>query len=304
VALALLALGALWFFSRFELVPAKEWVGPGREARRDPFLAAGRFAGRMGLRTRQIRALPELDKLPADGVLLLPSRRQAIDPRRLRGLVAWAEAGGHLLVEAELPGVSDPLLDYLGVQRRSAGEREFKPPPVQTARGRTLKVSLPARTLLRLPEAAEVAFSAGGRDTTVIASLETGRGMVTVTGSLAFARNGFIGTDDNAEFLWYLLDLTPARELHVFLRQERLSLCSRYGCGASARASARWRRTCHPRAGGCSTTCGRAAATTGRRGCARAWCSPRATQRCATWRTCTPTSRMPRRRSGRSTCLR
>jgi hypothetical protein len=224
VALALLALGALWFFTRFELVPAKEWVGPGREARRDPFLAAGRFAERMGLRTRQIRALPELDRLPADGVLLLPSRRQAIDPRRLRGLVAWAEAGGHLLVEAELPGVSDPLLDYLGVQRRSAGEREFKPPPVQTAQGRKLKVSLPARTLLRLPEAAEVAFSAGGRDTTVIASLETGRGMVTVTGSLAFARNGFIGTDDNAEFLWYLLDLTPVRELHVFLRQERLSL--------------------------------------------------------------------------------
>jgi hypothetical protein len=224
LALALIALGALWFFTRFELAPAKEWVGPTAEARRDPFLAAARFAERMGMRSRQIRALPDLDTLPADGVLLLPARRQAIDPRRLRRLVTWAEGGGHLLVEAELPGVSDPLLDRLGVRRRSAGEKEFKPPPVETAEGRKLEVSLLGRTLLELPEDADVAFSAGGRGTTVIASLEAGRGLVTVAGNLGFARNPLIGTGDNAEFLWYLLDLTPAGELHVFLRQERLSL--------------------------------------------------------------------------------
>jgi hypothetical protein len=223
-ALALLALGALWFFTRFELVPAKQWIGPGAEARRDPYLAAGRFAERMGLQVRRVRALPELDKLPADGVLLLPARRQAIDPRRLRQLATWAEGGGHLLVEAELPGVSDPLLDRLGVQRRNAGERKPKPPPVQTAEGRKLKVSLSSDTLLGLPGDADVVFAAGGRETTVIASLETGRGMVTVAGSLGFARNDVIGKDDNAEFLWYLLDLAPAKELHVFLRQERLSL--------------------------------------------------------------------------------
>jgi hypothetical protein len=226
VALALLSLGALWFFTRFELVPTKEWVGPGPEARRDPFLAAGRFAQRMGMRSHPIRSLPELDKLPANGVLLLPARRQAIDPRRLRQLATWAEGGGHLLVEAELPGVSDPLLDRLGV-RRGSGEREAKPPPtVETAAGRRLKVSLASRTLLELPADADVVFSAGGRGATVIASLETGRGMVTVAGSLAFARNPLIGTDDNAEFFWYLLDLTPAKELHVFLRQERMSLWS------------------------------------------------------------------------------
>jgi hypothetical protein len=220
----LLALGAWWFFTRFELAPAKEWVGPSGEARRDPFLAAGRFAGRMGMRAHQVRSLPGLDGLPAGDALLLPAGRQAIDPRRLRRLVEWAERGGHLLVEAELAGVSDPLLDYLGVQRRHPGEPDLKPPPVQTAQGRSLKVALHARTLLQLPEAAQVAFSAGGRGATLIASLETGRGMVTVAASLDFARNRLIGSDDNAEFLWYLLDLTPAGELHVFLRQERLSL--------------------------------------------------------------------------------
>jgi hypothetical protein len=224
LALAVLGLGAAWWLTRFERVPGREWVGPGPEARRDPFLAAGRFAGRMGLGSQPIRSLPELDKLPPGGVLLLPSGRQAIDPRRLRRLLSWAEAGGHLLVEAELPGVSDPLLDGLGVQRRNGRERDFEPPVVVTSQGRRLKVAFSGRTLLRLPADSEVAFSAGGRDALVIASLETGRGMVTVAGSLAFARNGLIGTDDNAEFLWYVLELTPARELRIFLRQERLSL--------------------------------------------------------------------------------
>jgi hypothetical protein len=224
-AVGLVLVGAAWFFVSFERVPVKERVGPGAEARRDPFLAAGRFAERMGLPSRQVRALRELDRLPQDAVLLLPARRQAIDTRRLRGLADWAQAGGHLIAEAELPGVSDPLLDELGVARRS-GPREFKAPPVQTAQGRKLNVSLSGRTLLQLPEDADVLFAAGGSETTVMASMASGRGTVTVAGSLAFARNRFIGNDDNAEFFWYLLDLAPAGTLYVFVRQERLSLWS------------------------------------------------------------------------------
>jgi hypothetical protein len=223
IVLGLVALGAAWFLSAFERVPSREWIGPAAEARRDPFLAAGRFAERMGLPARRIRVLTELDQLPTDGVLLLPARRQAIDPRRLRNLVDWVEAGGHLIVEAEQPGVSDPLLDELGIGRRS-GAKDLEAPMVQTARGRKLKVSLFGRTVLQPPEGAEVVFRAGGTGSTLIASMEVGRGTVTAAGSLAFARNSFIGTDDNAEFLWYLLDLAPAGSLHLFVRQERLSL--------------------------------------------------------------------------------
>src|SRR3970040_2070412 len=117
---ALAALGVVWFFSNYERVPAEDWVGPAGEARRNPFLAAGRFAERMGLPARQLGALPELDALAPNGVLLIPNRRQAIDPRRIRELVSWAEAGGHLIAEAELPGVPDPLFERLSVQRRNA----------------------------------------------------------------------------------------------------------------------------------------------------------------------------------------
>jgi hypothetical protein len=219
---ALFITGAVWFFAKFERVPDKEWVGPSAAAQRDPFLAAQRLAGRMGMPSRPVRTLPELDRLAPAGVLLLAAGRQAIDPRRLRHIVSWAEQGGHLIAEAELQGVSDPLFDQLGVQRRS-GERAFKAPPVETAEGRKLKVSLSGRTVLQLPPG-EVRFSAGAQDEVVIAALERGRGTVTVASSLAFARNGLIGTDDNAELFWYLLELTPAKELQVYLRQERLSL--------------------------------------------------------------------------------
>lgn len=220
--LALAALGATWFLTKFERVPEKERVGPSAQARRDPFLAAQRFASRMGMTAQPVRALPDLDRLAPTGVLLLPARRQAIDPGRLRRIVSWVEGGGHLIAEAELLGVSDPLFDLLGVQRRS-GNRAFKPAPVETAGGRKLKVSLFGHSLVQ-PPPGEVIFSAGAKDALVIASFERGQGAVTVAGSLAFARNGLIGTDDNAEFFWYLLDLTPAKELQVFLRQERLSL--------------------------------------------------------------------------------
>ena len=220
--LALIAVGALWFVSKFERVPDQEWVGPSGEARRDPLLAAQRFATRMGMPSQPLRAPAELDKLPPTGVLLLPARRQAIDPRRLRALVSWVDAGGHLIAEAELVGVSDPLFDQLGVQRRSVS-RAFKAPPMVSAQKRKLKVSLVGRTVLQLPPG-EVLFSAGAQDALMIATFERGRGTATVASDLAFARNGLIGSDDNAEFFWYLLELTPAKALHVYVRQERLSL--------------------------------------------------------------------------------
>jgi hypothetical protein len=47
---------------------------------------------------------------------------------------------------------------------------------------------------------------------------------VTALVGLHFARNPLVGTEDNADFLWHLLSLTPAAELQIYLRPERLSL--------------------------------------------------------------------------------
>jgi hypothetical protein len=219
---ALIGAGVMWFLSAYERVPDREWVGPSGEARRNPFLAAERFAGRMGLPARSLRGLPELDRLPQNGALLLPAGRQAVDPRRLRHIVAWAESGGHLIAEAEPFRTPDPLLDLLGVER-SAAPPAPKMPPVELPNGRRLAVSLAGGTALKLP-AVDVVLQAGTRDAVRLASFERGRGMVTVAASLAFARNALLGTADNAEFLWHVVQLSPVRELALFQRPQRLSL--------------------------------------------------------------------------------
>ena len=224
-ALALIAVGVIWFLSAYERVPSREWVGPMGEARRNPYLAAERFAVRMGVPAQQLRSLPELDRLKGNGVILLPNRRQALDTRRIGALVSWVERGGHLIAEAELGGVPDPLFDHLGVQRSSA-TRSSKPKPMPVELpGRTLAVSLFDTVWLQAPQR-EVQLRVGSPEGAKLIAYRRGEGMVTVSSGLHFARNSLIATGDNAEFLWHLLRLTPATELQIYLRPERLSLWS------------------------------------------------------------------------------
>lgn len=218
----LVAAVVLWFFSTHERVPVKERVGPAREARENPYLAAERFAARMGVRARQLRALPEIDRLPENTALLLPGGRQALDARRVRHLVAWVESGGHLIAEAEPIGVADPLFAALGVERQAV-RRAGKPPAVTLPDGRTLRVSLGGRMLLK-PQAADLVLRAGAPDALQVASFERGRGMATVAADLRFARNTLIGAQQNAAFFWSLLQLTDATDVRFYLRPERLSL--------------------------------------------------------------------------------
>jgi hypothetical protein len=219
---ALIVIGVVWFLSAYERVPTREWVGPSGEARRNPYLAAERLAAGMGLKARQLRAVPELDSLTPNGVLLLPSRRQALDPRRLRELVSWVNGGGHLIAEAELPGVADPLFGLLGVQRTGAAAPP-KPPPVELPGGKKLNVSLFGSGALQAGDR-DLWLRVGSPDAARLVSYPLGKGMVTAAIGLQFARNGLIATSDNAEFFWHLVGLTPAAELQVFLRPERLSV--------------------------------------------------------------------------------
>jgi hypothetical protein len=217
--LVLVALAVVWFRNNFELVSVKEWVGASGEARLRPFLAAERFAERMGWKANELRSLPALDALPAGGVLLLPNRRQALSSDRMMELVRWAGRGGHLIVEAEYLGVPDPLLDILGVQRAE------QPPPAKPlsaevpAAGRRLSVAMPGAMKLVTAER-DVRLRAGEQ----LVSFGHGRGVVTVATTLNFARNRAIGASDHAEFLWQLLALTPGRELVVYWSPARLSL--------------------------------------------------------------------------------
>jgi hypothetical protein len=229
----LVVLGVAWFLATHDRVPAQQWVGPSGEARLRQFLAAQRFAERMGLKVAEVRSLPELDALPAQGALVVPGHRQELHAAKLAELARWVERGGHLVVEAEALGVADPLLDQLGVER-SRAEVLDKPFSVELQGGRKLSVFFLDAMKLDTAER-DVRFRASGR----LVSYGRGRGVVTAVSSLRFARNPSyddhlaklmrrpprsIAALDHAELFWRLLSLTPARELQVYFRPERLSL--------------------------------------------------------------------------------
>jgi len=211
---------ASWFVSRFERVTSREWVKPTGEARLRPFLAAERFAKRMGIAATEVRAATKMQALPQADVLLMPNRRQDLDGGRINQIVAWVQGGGHLIIEAEVPGVPDPLLERFSVKRSGAGI-VFKPLHVEVG-GARLNVQLAAPLKLEAPGKPLVAASSG--EELKLVSLASGKGIVTATVSLQFVRNGGIGELDHAALFWELLNLEEARELLIYVRPERLSL--------------------------------------------------------------------------------
>lgn len=230
----LVVLGVAWFLATHDRVTRQDWVGPSGEARLRPFLAAQRFAERMGLKVSEVRSLPELSALPARGVLLVPNRRQELQATKLADVLRWVENGGHLIVEAEFLGVPDPLLDQLGV-KRSAIE-PLKGPQTLDVPGSSERLRVYFGDAMRLDAAqGEAPLRIGAS----LVSFTRGRGMVSAASSLRFARNpGFedhfaklrktpapsIGALDHAELFARLLALTPAHELVVYFRPTRLSL--------------------------------------------------------------------------------
>jgi hypothetical protein len=238
VLVLLVVLGVAWFLATHDRVDSREWVGPSGEARLRDFLAAQRFAQRMGMKVSEVRSLPELSALPAQGVLLVPHYRQQMPTARMDSLVAWVEGGGHLIVEAESIATPDPLLERLGV-KRSLVEPMKKPMVIELGE-RKLTAYLQSGMKVETADG-DVRLRAGPH----LVSWARGRGLVTAASTLGFARNPWwddfqmakrpgtsIGALDHAELLWTILSLTSGREptlapryeLQVYFRPERLSL--------------------------------------------------------------------------------
>ena len=216
--------GAVWFFNNFERVPDKEWTGYQGEARRNGFLAAERLLDRMGLRVRHLKTPIELRELPADGTLILPARRNALAPAERERLLEWVRAGGHLVVENENHRLPDPILDSLGVKRelvKTPGQSRPTEARLPHSPG-VLKVSLASdRTLIAPADAFQLQLNKA----TQLVHFKVGRGQVTALNDFGFMRNGAIGQNDHAEFLWQLVRFQPGTAaVFVFDNPQQLSL--------------------------------------------------------------------------------
>jgi hypothetical protein len=220
---ALVGLGAIWFFTSFEQVTVREWVGMSGEARRNPYLALQRLSERMGQPARALHTLAELGSLPPRGVLLLPRPRGDLARRERELVLEWVARGGAIVVEAEPFRVPDPMLDALGVQRVqpgkavAAGLRKIALP----GGTRDLLVDLPLTQLLRAKHAQQPADAAGAP----LVQIPYDRGLATVLVDFAPLGNRAIGKHDHAELGWRLArGQGEATALLVFDNPEKLSL--------------------------------------------------------------------------------
>lgn len=226
--------GGGWFLANFERRTEAEDTGYQGRARSDPWLAAERVLERLGMKVREVRALPELRALPGGGVLLLPQNRHGITPPLRESVLQWVEAGGLMIVEAEEINQPDPLLDALSVRRalldakgrvRRAARADPRSEPVRIAIPAGAEpVSVQMRRFLDL-KADAASASYRNSIAAVALVLERGKGRVVVLNQIDWMSRDQLRNHDHAEFLWRLAQLQPqATEVIFFNDPSRLSL--------------------------------------------------------------------------------
>jgi len=137
IIVLLLIAGSVWWFMTFERVTEPVYSGLKGAAREDPYLALRQLLKRSKLRLEEpaVAATPvtKFDNMPVGGTLLLSDRRHLLmTPQRVKTIVAWVAAGGHLIVEAEYPGRPDPLLAAFGLGRKDL----VRPKPAPKAKAK------------------------------------------------------------------------------------------------------------------------------------------------------------------------
>lgn len=240
LVVALAGAAGIWILQNLEATPQRVWVGFRGEARDDPWFAAKRLLARMELRVGRAKSIPELNRLPADGTLVLPRRLASVDRDAQLRLLAWVEGGGHLVVEGENPGQPDPLLDALGIGRKALGARtraaakaDAEPSKKSDAARRRVPryatATLPGAPapmrvevgLWRTLEAKDARFALAEAEATWLVHLERGAGRVTAITDLSFANNQSLRRRDHAEFLWQLVRLAPQRASVTFFHSPK-----------------------------------------------------------------------------------
>ncbi len=246
---ALLAclLGAGGLYVWHKAIPYEEVVdrGPSPEALANPYLAAEDFLRRQGLAVTQANGLERLADLPAPGhSLLLLGERGNMTPGQVEQLLAWAKAGGHLLLVAEAlwdeeTGKSgDLLLDRLNLHQTLSDDFDEPAAPRKKIAPDLTKLYVDNETApayfsfdtdFNLTDPGHLAqFSANSAKSSHLMQLDLGRGRVTVLTDSDLWKTPSIGKHDNAWLLWYLNQGTDVTLLFNSDADNLLTLLARY----------------------------------------------------------------------------
>jgi hypothetical protein len=211
---AIAVVGWSWFVTHFEKVEVEIPVGASAAARANPYLAAMRFAERLGWAASLESQPVRLRDVPARTGILLPAGRAWLTPERAQALLRGAENGAHLIVEPEPVRQRDPLLDALGVGRLSAkstgGHFDAEFPGAQAP----LRLATLGDQALE-PGRAAVDLTVADTQGTRVISMPRGAGRVTVLTGMPRLDNRHIGRYDHAELLRRVLALSPANRMLV-----------------------------------------------------------------------------------------
>ena len=223
------ALAAALVLTGCQYTEVEREVGYKGKARIDPWLAAERFAQRMGHPVRSVISWTEPRSEDAVWVVPAPVLGNESFTRRME---RWVWNGGHLVLIVEHSDEetndwadyhSPPVLENAFLTMMKRDGFDFKPSSEATTdtfadeiafNGRTFKVE--ARSL------ATVAL-AGGKPG-VFASRTSGAGRITVVTDGRIFRNRWIDENEHAALLEALLDVRPYKGTVGFMRGAGLSL--------------------------------------------------------------------------------
>jgi hypothetical protein len=117
---SLIGIFAYWFYLNFEPVEKEVRSGLSVQARRNPWLAAERLLGRLGIQVESRSGRRYLTSPPEEiGVLFVKDLGAPLPRARQDALLAWVDAGGHLVLSPGLLHDSETdhsLLARFGVE--------------------------------------------------------------------------------------------------------------------------------------------------------------------------------------------
>jgi hypothetical protein len=231
VVLVSVAVLSWWAYSKFEFYDTQSELGYRGEARKNPYLAAGRLLEKFDARVRfkQVYTGPP----PPGATLLLPTPRRGLSMQQSQRLRQWAEAGGHLILVTwtlwdDQRSEGDYLLDPLGVH-------QFQNEPVTKPGAAQNKAALPADPSqpVRLPDktgqldvsfdshfmlkdaAREAAWALADDNGAHVLHYRVGHGAITALSDDRFLTNDAIEKRDHAALVVWLFNPKPGSEVWI-----------------------------------------------------------------------------------------